>query len=132
MGKYDDIIKLEHPVSAKHARMSLYERAAQFSPFAALTGYDAIITEEGRFTDGRIELSENRREELDLELNRLKNKPMEITYFVPDERKTGGRFVTVSGCVKKTNEIDGTITLDNNTVIGIETITDIKEREQGK
>ena len=64
MGKYDDIIHLPHPVSTKHARMSRIDRAAQFSPFAALTGYDAVITETGRLTDSSVELDESRKEVL--------------------------------------------------------------------
>ena len=104
--RYDDIIDLPHHVSATRTRMSMIERAAQFSPFAALTGYDAAIKETWRLTDQRIELSEECRAALDrkqmLLLDHIGDRPeISITYFVPDERKNGGTYVTVTGKVKK-------------------------------
>ncbi len=103
---YDDIIHLPHPVSQRHARMSLQDRAAQFSPFAALTGYDAIIQETGRLTQQRIELGPDARQELDKALNRLRDRLPEpadvtITHFVPDLRKDGGTYLTREGTVVK-------------------------------
>ena len=91
-GQYDDIIRLPHPDSPKHPRMSLYDRAAQFSPFAALTGHSAAIAETGRLTDQRAELDEYEMARVDAELQRLQEllpgRPtVSITYFVPDERK---------------------------------------------
>ena len=91
-GKYDDIIDLPHPTSQNHPRMSLHDRAAQFSPFAALTGHHAAITETGRLTDRRIELDESEIARVDAELQHLQEllpgRPtVSITYFVPDERK---------------------------------------------
>ena len=90
-GKYEDILHLPHPDSPKHPRMSLYDRAAQFSPFAALTGHSAAIAETGRLTDRRVELDEYEMARVDAELQRLQEllpgRPTaSITYFVPDER----------------------------------------------
>ena len=88
-GQYDDIIRLPHPDSPKHPRMSLYDRAAQFSPFAALTGHSAAIAETGRLTDQRMELDEYEMARVDAELQRLQEllpsrSTVSITYFVPD------------------------------------------------
>lgn len=104
--KYDDIIDLPHPTSQNHPRMSLYDRAAQFSPFAALTGHHAAIAETGRLTDRRIELDESEITRVDAELQHLQEllpgRPtVSITYFVPDERKNGGSYQTVTGEVKR-------------------------------
>ena len=101
-GQYDDIIRLPHPDSPKHPRMSLYDRAAQFSPFAALTGHSAAIAETGRLTDRRVELDEYEMARVDAELQHLQellpSRPTaSITYFVPDERKNGGSYQTVTG-----------------------------------
>ena len=101
-GKYDDIIELPHPTSQNHPRMSLYDRAAQFSPFAALTGHHAAIAETGRLTDRRIELDESEIARVDAELQHLQEllpgRPtVSITYFAPDERKNGGSYQTVTG-----------------------------------
>jgi len=113
---YDDIINLPHPTSAKHPRMSLYDRAAQFSPFAALTGYDDAIAETARLTDRRIELSETDLDRLNLKwqlvLEHISERPaVTITYFVPDSKKEGGKYVSVSGCVKKIDEYEQTVTM---------------------
>ena len=102
MGKYDDIIHLPHHVSAARPRMSPQDRAAQFSPFAALTGYEAVISETGRLTDCRVELSEDRMAELDRVQRRIAERIGEqpavtVTWFVEDERKTGGEYVTARG-----------------------------------
>ena len=113
-GQYDDIIRLPHPDSPKHPRMSLYDRAAQFSPFAALTGHSAAIAETGRLTDQRMELDEYEMARVDAELQRLQEllpgRPMaSITYFVPDERKNGGSYQTVTGEVKWIDAVNGVI-----------------------
>ena len=104
--QYDDIISLPHHVSQTRPQMSMTDRAAQFSPFAALTGYDAAIQETGRLTEQRIELTEDSRAELDrrhqLLAEHLSEHPeVSVTYFVSDERKSGGAYVTVSDGVKK-------------------------------
>ena len=101
---YEDIIGLPHPVSQKHPRMSLENRAAQFAPFAALTGYDDAIEETERLTDARIEINEDRKEMLDERLKALsmsENPVAEITYFVPDLLKEGGSYNTIKGVIKR-------------------------------
>lgn len=106
--KYDDIINLPHPVSKKHPQMSFKNRAAQFSPFAALTGYEGQIKEEARLTHEKIELSENEKAQLDQKFQivklRLSEHPyVSITHFTPDTHKTGGEYVTSTGAIKKIN-----------------------------
>ena len=108
---YDDIISLPHHVSAKHPGMSIIDRAAQFSPFAALTGLGAALDETARLTDARIELSEDQKEEIDLALRRLQEQTasgeapeVEITWFCPDDKKSGGAYRTATGAVKKVDE----------------------------
>jgi hypothetical protein len=104
--RYDDIINLPHPTSLQHPRMDAGNRAAQFAPFAALTGYEDAIQETGRLTEGRVLLDESEREELDRKLQFLWTAPEQsrqaaITYFVPDGRKAGGAYVTAAGQVEK-------------------------------
>lgn len=104
--KYDDIIDLPRPVSNRRSRMTNYDRAAQFSPFAALTGFDAAIEETARLTDQRIELDEEEKLQLNAVLQKLQCRLPEqpeivATYFTYDERKTGGAYLTVRGCVRK-------------------------------
>ena len=110
-GPYDDIINLPHHQSKTHPHMPLHDRAAQFAPFAALAGYDDMVRETGRLTEAETDLSEDDREVLDRKISRiasaLKNRQypaVTITVFVPDEKKDGGSYVSVSGRVKK---IDG-------------------------
>lgn len=103
---YDDIIHLPHHVSKKHPQMSISDRAAQFSPFAALTGHGAAIKETARLTDARIELDENAKTILDEKLRIIqetldKRPEITVTYFQPDEKKAGGRYVSATGIVKK-------------------------------
>lgn len=105
-GKYDDIIHLPRPVSPKRARMSMIDRGAQFSPFAALVGYDAAIAETARLTDFQIELTEGAKAALNEKLrlmaeNVRSNPTVSVLYFLPDKRKSGGAYVTVTGRVKK-------------------------------
>ena len=133
-GKYDDIIHLPHHVSRKHPRMSNHDRAAQFSPFAALTGYDAVITETGRLTDSSVELDESRKEVLNERLRYvlsvLSQQPrVRITYFREDDRKAGGAYVTASGRVKKVDAYDHTIILTDGQVIPLETMRDLEVEE---
>lgn len=103
---YNDIINLPHHVSETRPRMSRADRAAQFSPFAALTGHDAAVRETARLTDRRIETAEDKRYELDLKLQLLTqllpSRPeVTVTYFVPDPRKDGGAYVSVSGALRR-------------------------------
>ena len=136
--KYDDILDLPHPVSKRRGRMSAVDRAAQFSPFAALTGFEAAVLEAARLTETRPELDESRKEQLNTCLQILKahsrERPQaEICYFKPDERKTGGACVTVTGAVKKVDDFAGRVTLADGTVIPMEDILDIKaEYEEGR
>ena len=113
MGSYDDIINLPHPSSAKHPRMPMSDRAAQFSPFAALTGHGAAIEETARLTDRRIELTEEEKTVLDEKLRLLLETGGEgmITYFLPDERKDGGAYVTKLGTIKKIDPLEGRVIL---------------------
>ena len=127
---YDDIINLPHHVSKNHPRMDLLDRAAQFSPFAALTGHEAAIKETARLTDKRVELDENSREILDEKVQMIKANLAEMpevsfTFFEPDERKDGGAYVTVTGRVKKIEEYEQRVVLLDGTVIPIMQIIDI-------
>ena len=128
--QYADIIDLPHHVSATRPRMSMIDRAAQFSPFAALTGYDAAIKETGRLTDERSELSEESRAALDRKqqilLDNLADRPeVSVTYFVPDERKSGGAYVTITGQVKKVDEYERLLILTDGTKIPLDEIQDL-------
>lgn len=128
--RYDDMLMMPHHVSDHHPPMSLHDRAAQFSPFAALTGYDAAIIETGRLTDEKILLTEGRLEAIDLRLRYLKEhlplaEPIEITYFLPDKRKEGGSYVSVSQCVKKIDDYEELLVLSNGTQIRFEDILEI-------
>lgn len=104
--KYGDILTVTHPTSQKHPRMSAENRAAQFAPFAALTGYDSAVAETARYTEEKPELDENRKAEIDQVLQTLSEQgeeqlPILITWFVPDLLKTGGTTCTVRGHVQK-------------------------------
>ena len=128
--RYDDIINLPHHVSESRPRMSAINRAAQFSPFAALTGYEDAIKETARLTDMRIELDELAKAVLDEKLRiireQLSGKPeITITYFLPDEDKAGGSYITTNGVVKKIDVHDKTVVLQDGTRIAIEEIINI-------
>ena len=115
-GPYDNIIDLPHPTSKKHPRMSMEERAAQFAPFAALTGFGGVIRETGRLTDRRVELGESDRAELERTLNFLDSQEEEhpavqVAYFLPDARKEGGAYVTVTGRLKRIDQTKGMLLL---------------------
>ena len=104
-GVYDDIIGRPHHVSSTRPHMSAIDRAAQFSPFAALTGFGAAITETARLTDGRIELDDSEKSALNEKLSRIQEKldgraEVTVTYFKPDEKKSGGTYLTVKDAVK--------------------------------
>ena len=132
MGKYDDIINLPHYISSKHPRLSIEQRAAQFAPFAALTGYGNSINETARLTDNRIELNEEEKENINIKLQELKNKittmpQVTITYFVPDVKKDGGEYITKMNRLKKIDEYKKIIILEDKTIIPIEEIIEIIE-----
>ena len=129
--KYDDIINLPHHVSKKHPQMSLHDRAAQFSPFAALTGHKAAINEAARLTDKKQILSEDVIAKLNEQLNLIKenigtNQTVTITYFVPDDKKSGGAYISHTGVVKKIDEYNHTVILTDKTVIPIEQISEMQ------
>ena len=128
---YDDIINLPHHVSKTRPQMSMLDRAAQFSPFAALTGYDAAIKETGRLTDEKIELDEDTKAALDMKqayLIEMIDEQPEITiiYFLPDARKVGGAYVTVTGNLKRFDEYERLLILTNGKKIPMDDIADIE------
>lgn len=130
-GQYDDIINLPHHVSATRPQMSMIDRAAQFSPFAALTGYDAAIKETGRLTDEKIELDEDTKAALDIKqaylLEIIDDQPeITVTYFLPDTKKSGGEYVTVTGNLKRFDEYERLLTLTNGKKIPMDDIADIE------
>lgn len=136
--KYEDMLHLPHHVSARHPPMPLSDRAAQFSPFAALTGYDAAIQETARLTDSFVELDEEQKQRLDKQLQELMAKKEKspclepeviITYFQPDERKNGGAYVSESGRIKKVDGHQHQILLTDGTTIPMEHITSIEEAQ---
>lgn len=127
MSKYDDILYLPHPISDRHNRMPLADRAAQFAPFAALTGYDDVIVETGRHTENYIELDESRKYELDIQLRYLmeiidSQPAVTIRYFQADAYKSGGSYITLESCLKKIDEIERKIVLVDGRVIPIDNI----------
>ena len=127
---YDDIIDLPHHVSATRQQMSMMDRAAQFSPFAALTGYDAAIKETARLTDQKIDLDDYEKEEINDKIQLITEHLGEdfevvITYFQPDSRKAGGAYVDAVGIVKKIDEYDRVIILQDGKKIPIDDILDI-------
>lgn len=129
--KYEDILHLPHHVSSRHVAMSMADRAAQFAPFAALTGHDAVIRETARLTDTPIELTQSRREELDAQLRELAeilhSRPrVTVTHYIPDERKSGGAYVRTTGPVRKIDPVAGVVVMEDGSGIGMETITQIQ------
>lgn len=129
--RYDDIINLPHHVSEKHPRMSMIDRAAQFSPFAALTGHGAAIEETARLTDERIEIEENKKEIINEKLIFIAESADEspevtVTFFAPDGRKFGGEYVSVTGKVKKIDAYKHDVVMTDGRIIPIENIYDIR------
>ena len=127
---YDDIINLPHHVSVTRPHMSAIDRAAQFSPFAALTGYDSAIKETARLTGDRVELDESMKDALSDRLqiitDRIKEHPeIAITYFQPDAKKNGGAYVTATGTAKKIDEYERVVVMTDSTVIPIGEIISI-------
>ena len=129
--RYDDIINLPHHQSRERAHMSLHDRAAQFAPFAALTGHSAAIRETARLTDKEIELSESEcnmlNQSIALLLEHIGEHPyVSITYFVHDTYKDGGKYITHSGTIKSWDEYEQRISFDDGTQIKVNEIIDIK------
>ena len=130
MKGYEDIINLPHHISPTRQQMPMSDRAAQFSPFAALTGYDAAIKETGRLTDERIELDEEALTALDMKyqllIDAFDDAPeVTITYFQPDERKAGGKYITAPSAVKKVDDFERRITMQNGTKIPMDDVLSI-------
>lgn len=128
--KYDDIIDLPHHVSKTRPQMPLKDRAAQFAPFAALTGFGAAIAETGRLTDERIELDEYEKavlnDQLNVILERIKDRPVvTLTFFQPDKKKAGGAYVTVTEAVKKIDEYEHLVIMTDGRKIPIDDIVEI-------
>jgi len=129
--KYDDIISMPHPVSERHVRMTNYDRAAQFAPFAALTGFDGEIAEAARLTDAMAELTESRKEELNKVLQmlsvRLSDRPeISVTYFREDLKKSGGAYITAVGHLKKIDDYTHSLLLADGIMIPIANILNVQ------
>ena len=130
-GPYDDILHLPHPTSARHPRMPIAERAAIFSPFAALTGHAGAIAETARLTDQKMELDEDTKAELDRRqavlMEHIAEQPeVTVTWFQPDERKDGGAYFTTTGRLKKINEMNRVLILLDGTSIPLEDVADLE------
>ena len=128
--KYDDIINQPHHTSQNHARMSISDRAAQFSPFAALTGYDDAVRETARLTDERIVLEEDERQALDerflfLRAHLADRHRVTFTYFKPDLKKAGGAYASVSGIVRRVDDVERQIIMEDGTVIYLDAVSAI-------
>ncbi len=130
LDKYADIINLPHPESKKHKRMSMRDRAAQFSPFAALTGHDAAIKETARLTDAFVDLDETIKQNLDeklvLILEKLNERPnVTITYFLKDQRKSGGSYEVAEGWIRKVDFYERVIVMGDQSRILLDCVVDI-------
>ena len=128
--RYDNIINLPHHTSLNHPRMSIQLRAAQFAPFSALTGYKEAIKETERLTDERIEIDDNLKEILNnklkiIEENLSLNPKITVTYYIPDNKKKGGKYITNTYVIKKIDSINQTIITTNNIKIPLKEIIDI-------
>ena len=129
--KYNEIMGLPHHVSMTRPQMPMSDRAAQFAPFAALTGYDDAVRETGRLTDNKIELEESSLSELNAKLQLLRESladapEITFTYFKPDERKAGGAYLTTTGTVKKIDEYERQIVLQDGTKLPMDNILDME------
>ena len=129
-GKYDDIINMPHHISKKHPRMSLENRSAQFAPFAALTGYEDEVEETARITDKRIEITDEIKSTINMRLQiiqeKINTKPkVTIKYFIPDNKKEGGSYKTVTSNVLKIDKYNKQIILKDNKEIFISDIINI-------
>ncbi len=129
--KYDEIINLPHHVSGVHPQMPMSDRAAQFAPFAALTGYEDAVKETGRLTDDRIEQDESTLSVLDAKLKILKDclgdaPEISFTYFKPDEHKMGGAYLTAAGTVWKIDEYERKVIFCDGTELLMDDILDMQ------
>ncbi len=131
MNSYEDILHLSYRKSTRRSHMSVHDRAAQFSPFAALTGFDAAIAETGRYTSSRTELEEYGTALINQQLVQLKEQlarqpEITLTWFLPDSRKSGGAYQTISGQVKKIDFYKQTVLLLDGTEIAMQDILSIE------
>ena len=131
----EEMLYMTHPVSRKHPQMSRYDRAAQFSPFAALTGHDAAVREAARVTEEKVELDESEMEQMNQILAELLEKyqghpPVSLTCFCPDQHKSGGEYRTIKGKIKKIDHTRQKIYLENQESIGLEQIVKIEEQKE--
>ena len=129
--RYNEIINLPHHVSKMRPQMPMSDRAAQFAPFAALTGYDSAIKETGRLTDEKIEMDEEALNILNMKfqilVDSLDDEPeVSFTYFKPDERKAGGAYIEVTGTVKKVDDFERLIVMQNGTKMPMDDILNIE------
>lgn len=129
--KYDDIIDLPHPNPRNHIRMKVSSRAAQFAPFAALTGHSEAIMEFARLTDEKIELDESMKSSINKKIlllqSKLKEKPLvTITFFCLDKKKAGGTYVSSTGHINKILDYEHVIIMSNNSVIHMDNISRIQ------
>ncbi len=127
---YDDIIGLPHPEPRRHTRMSVQARAAQFMPFAALTGYASVIEEISRTTDKKLHLDESEIKRINNKLRRLKNpansgKTIRIRFFRRDEKKEGGSYLTAEGQIAKIDEYARALTMSDGTRIAFDDLFSI-------
>lgn len=127
---YDDLLHLPHPTSKKHPRMSRLDRAAQFSPFAALTGYDDAVKETARLTDRRVELSDDELAVLDERLRLVlawEDEPplVSVTWFNPDQRKEGGSYITTQGRIRKVDELKRVLVMEDGGKIPVDDIVEL-------
>lgn len=127
LGKYDDIINLPHHVSENRRPMPMENRAAQFAPFAALSGHDKAIAETARLTEPMAELSDDEKTTIERKLKwAIENKlTVEISYFHPDKTKSGGSYRKIQGVIKKWDEFDKLLILENNRAVRIEYIQNV-------
>ena len=128
---YEEIIKLPHYEPKFHPRMTIYNRSAQFAPFAALTGYDDKVSEAARLTDNKIELSEDLKNHIDIKLQIVNehikdNREITVLYFEKDKRKRGGKYLKYKGIVKKIDLIENTIKFKDNFKINLDMVLDIE------
>ena len=130
MNTYEEIINLPHHISNKHPQMSLESRAAQFAPFAALNGYEDLVTEASRLTDTKIELTNEMKDIINDKLlfveKHILTKPIiNITYFVPDKRKNGGKYITITDSIRQIDLVNNIIILTSKKKININDIIGI-------
>lgn len=124
---YEDIIGLDRPVSQKYPQASMEDRAARFSPFAAINGYEDMVQEAARFTQPRIELDENRKAVLDERMRQSVGQTVTVTYFEPDPKKEGGTYVQVTGKIRRIDENKRRLLFEKGQSVAIDEIFDIEK-----